>query len=98
LRGIVGYIFFFTIGVISAGAYFYQMHPEQSFRDDLPRMRQDISDVIERGKRLRDAWEASGTEDDENAEQARHEEEERAPGFEFPPPANGHVRESSTTR
>jgi hypothetical protein len=96
LRGIVGYIFFFTVGVISAGAYFYQMHPEQSFRDDLPRMRQDISDAIERGKRLREAWEAGPAQQDETAEHTTDDEPED--DFQFPPPERGHVRQSSTQR
>lgn len=56
MRGIVGYILFFTVGLVSAGAYFYQLHPEHSVDADLPRMRKDVDDALERGKRLRDAW------------------------------------------
>ena len=56
MRGIVGYIFFFTVGLVSAGAYFYQLHPEHSIDGDLPRLRKDVDDARERGHRLRDAW------------------------------------------
>ncbi|MCB9894233.1 MAG: hypothetical protein H6839_07285 [Planctomycetes bacterium] len=64
MRGIVGYIFFFTIGLVSAGAYFYQLHPEASMDADLPRLRKDVDDAVERGKRLRDAWDKSSPPDE----------------------------------
>jgi hypothetical protein len=76
LRGLVGYIFFFTIGVISAGAYFYQIHPEQSLEADLPRIRHDVSEVLERGKRIRDAWH-SPSEDPAPPEPQGHTEPAR---------------------
>ncbi|MBZ0136463.1 MAG: hypothetical protein K8I27_08840 [Planctomycetes bacterium] len=56
MRGIIGYIFFFTIGLVSAGAYFYQLHPEHAPETDLPRLREDMDDAMERGRRIREAW------------------------------------------
>jgi hypothetical protein len=56
VRGIVGYIFFFSIGLVSAGAYFYQLHPEHTPQSDLPRLRQDFDDALERGRRVKEAW------------------------------------------
>jgi len=64
VRGIVGYIIFFAVGLVSAGAYFYQLHPEHSVDADLPRLRKDVDDALERGKRLRDAWNKSTPADE----------------------------------
>ena len=60
MRGIIGYIFFFTIGLVSAGAYFYQLHPEHSPETDLPHLRKDFDDAVDRGKRLKEAWNNCG--------------------------------------
>lgn len=62
MRDIIGYIFFFTIGLVSAGMYFYQLHPEHSMRSDLPRIKRDVDDVMEKGRRIREAWEDPSTE------------------------------------
>jgi hypothetical protein len=56
VRAILGYIFFFTLGLIGAVAYFYHIHPDLSIEADLPRLRQDVEGAIERARRLRDAW------------------------------------------
>ena len=64
MRGIVGYIFFFTIGLLSAGAYFYQLHPEASVDADLPRLRKDVDDALNRGQRIRDAWDKKPAADE----------------------------------
>lgn len=64
MRGIIGYIFFFTVGLISAGAYFYQLHPEHSIDGDVPRLRKDVDDALDRGRRLREAWNACGASDE----------------------------------
>lgn len=56
VRDIIGYIFFFTIGLVSAGMYFYQLHPEHSMESDMPRIKRDVDDVMERGQRMREAW------------------------------------------
>lgn len=65
MRSLIGYIFFFTVGLAGAAAYFYQLHPEHSIEGDLPRLRKDVDDALDRGKRLRDAWDRSSgqTED-----------------------------------
>jgi hypothetical protein len=65
LREIVGYIIFFTVGLICAGAYFYQLHPEHSPDADLPRLRKDVDDAMDRGRRLKDAWDKPGSGTDE---------------------------------
>ncbi|MBX3459098.1 MAG: hypothetical protein KF696_03900 [Planctomycetes bacterium] len=70
MRGIVGYIFFFTCGLIAAGAYFYQLHPEHSIDDDLPRMRRGVDDAVERGKRMREAWDLPERQKDAPQESA----------------------------
>lgn len=62
MRGIIGYIIFFTIGLVSAGAYFYQLHPEHSPETDLPRLRDDLDNAMERGRRLKEAWNSCGPE------------------------------------
>lgn len=69
MRGIVGYIFFFTIGIVAAGAYFYQLHPEHSIDRDLPRVRKDVDQTIERGRRLKDAWRDTPRDDTEASTQ-----------------------------
>lgn len=56
MRGIIGYIFFFSVGLLSAGAYFYQLHPEHTVDNDIPRLRKDVDDAMKRGQRLREAW------------------------------------------
>lgn len=68
MRGIVGYIVFFTCGLLAAGAYFYQLHPEHSIDEDLPRMRREVDDVVDRGKRLREAWDRPAKGDDKPTE------------------------------
>ena len=62
MRGIIGYIFFFTIGLVSAGAYFYQLHPEHSPEADLPRLRKDFDDALNRGRRVKEAWNSCGSD------------------------------------
>lgn len=62
MRGIIGYIFFFTIGLVSAGAYFYQLHPEHSPEADMPRLREDLDDAMRRGERIKEAWNNCGPE------------------------------------
>jgi hypothetical protein len=62
VRGIIGYIAFFTCGLVAAGAYFYQLHPEHSIDTDLPRMRKQVDEAVDRGRKLRDAWETSSSE------------------------------------
>jgi hypothetical protein len=57
MRGLITYLFFFTCGLVAAGAYFYQLHPEHSIENDLPRMRRAVDDAIERGRRVQEAWE-----------------------------------------
>jgi hypothetical protein len=69
LREIVGYIIFFTVGLVCAGAYFYQLHPEHSPDADLPRLRKDVDDAVDRGRRLKDAWDKPGSGTDEAATQ-----------------------------
>jgi hypothetical protein len=64
LRGIIGYIIFFTVGLVCAGAYFYQLHPEHSPDADLPRLRKDVDDAVERGRRLKDAWDRPNGSDE----------------------------------
>ena len=59
MRGLIGYIFFFTCGLIASGAYFYQLHPEHSIETDLPHMRRTVDDTIKRAQRFKDAWEQS---------------------------------------
>jgi hypothetical protein len=68
VRGIVCYIFFFTCGLMAAGVYFYHLHPDLSFQDDLPRIRRNLDEAVERGRRLHEAWRENGNEDEEHAE------------------------------
>jgi hypothetical protein len=70
VRGIVGYIFFFTVGLVSAGAYFYQLHPEHTIDGDLPRLRKDVDDAMQRGRRLRDAWDRPSGADQADAQKS----------------------------
>jgi hypothetical protein len=69
LREIVGYIIFFTVGLGCAGAYFYHVHPEHSPDTDLPRLRKDMDEAVERGRRLKDAWNNPGSGADEASTQ-----------------------------
>ncbi|MHC4840625.1 MAG: hypothetical protein ACYTDT_06615 [Planctomycetota bacterium] len=63
MRTLAGFIVFFSIGLFTAGVYFYRLHPDASFSADIPRMRKDIDDAMERGKRLKDAWDDKGGDD-----------------------------------
>jgi len=56
LKGIISYIVFFSIGLLCAGLYFYRLHPEHSPDADIPRLRKDVDDAMDRGRRLREAW------------------------------------------
>ncbi|HMR80959.1 MAG TPA: hypothetical protein PKD61_37870 [Polyangiaceae bacterium] len=67
LRSLIGYIFFFSVGLVAAAAYFYQLHPEHSVEGDLPRLRKDVDDALDRGKRLREAWDRRGAQPEEPA-------------------------------
>lgn len=66
MRGIVSYIFFFTCGLIAAGAYFYSLHPQLSFQNDLPRIRGTLDEAIERGRRIQEAWREPAAEESED--------------------------------
>ncbi|MBX3474678.1 MAG: hypothetical protein KF754_09870 [Planctomycetes bacterium] len=57
MRGIISWILFFSAGVFCAGACFYRLHPEHQPETDLPRVRQEMEEAIDRGKRLKRAWE-----------------------------------------
>lgn len=63
MRTITGFIVFFAVGLFTAGVYFYRLHPDASFAADLPRMREDLDDAMERGKRLKEAWDDKGGDD-----------------------------------
>jgi hypothetical protein len=63
LREIVGYIIFFTVGLVCAGTYFYQLHPEHTPDADLPRLRKDVDDAVDRGRRIRDAWDRPNSDE-----------------------------------
>lgn len=56
MRGIISWIIFFSAGVFCAGVYFYRLHPEHQPETDLPRVRNEMEEAIERGKRLKRAW------------------------------------------
>lgn len=70
VRGIVSYIFFFTCGLVAAGAYFYSLHPNLSFQQDLPRIRGTLDEAVERGRRIQEAWRDS-SKDEPEEKQAR---------------------------
>jgi hypothetical protein len=72
MRGLLGYIFFFTCGLVAAGVYFYQLHPEHSIESDLSHMRRSVDDALERGKRFQEAWDKSARDSDKPAESATH--------------------------
>lgn len=59
MRGIISWIVFFSAGVLCAGAYFYRLHPEHQPETDLPRVRQELDEAIDRGKRLKRAWDGN---------------------------------------
>jgi len=65
VRGIISWILFFSAGVICAGSYFYRLHPEHEPEADLPRARNELDELVERGKRLKRAWD--GDNQAENA-------------------------------
>ncbi len=57
IRSLFAYVFIFTAGLACAAAYFYSLHPEHSPEDDMPRMRIDLEDALQRAQRAKDAWE-----------------------------------------
>lgn len=63
MRGIISWIIFFTAGVLCAGSYFYRLHPEHQPETDLPRVRGEMEDAVERAKRLKRAWEGDAEAD-----------------------------------
>lgn len=73
VRGIVSYIFFFTCGLIAAGAYFYSLHPQLSFQQDLPRIRGTLDEAIERGRRIQEAWREPPSEVEESEDKQPRE-------------------------
>lgn len=68
MRGIISWIIFFSAGVICAGSYFYRLHPEHEPEADLPRARNEVDELVERGKRLKRAWD--GDSHDSQAQDA----------------------------
>jgi hypothetical protein len=58
IRALFAYIFVFTGGLACAAAYFYNIHPEHAPEDDMPRMRIDLEEALERARRAKDAFEA----------------------------------------
>jgi len=93
VRGIISWIIFFSAGVICAGAYFYRLHPEHQPETDLPRVRTEVEEAIERGKRIKRAWDAP-----DQAEAAPAKEPAPAPALPTEPrkapPADSRERQS----
>lgn len=86
MRGIISWIVFFSAGVLCAGAYFYRLHPEHQPENDLPRVRQEVEEAIDRGRRLKRAWDGPDQAQSEPAPapQKAPQPEQPAKG----PPAN----------
>ncbi|RIK62150.1 MAG: hypothetical protein DCC64_11600 [Planctomycetota bacterium] len=59
IRSLFAYIFVFTAGLACAASYFYSLHPEHTPEDDMPKMRIDLEDALERARRAKDAWESA---------------------------------------
>ncbi|MBV6516486.1 MAG: hypothetical protein HPKKFMNG_02171 [Planctomycetes bacterium] len=59
IRSLFAYIFVFTAGLACAASYFYSLHPEHTPEDDMPKMRIDLEDVLERARRAKGAWESA---------------------------------------
>ena len=66
MRGIISWILFFSAGVICAGSYFYRLHPEHEPEADLPRARNELDELVERGKRLKRAWDGDNQAENED--------------------------------
>jgi hypothetical protein len=79
VRGIISWIIFFSAGVICAGAYFYRLHPEHQPETDIPRVRTEVEEAIERGKRIKRAWDGSDQADAAPAQAAPAKESPAAP-------------------
>ncbi|MCK6439574.1 MAG: hypothetical protein L6Q71_05170 [Planctomycetes bacterium] len=50
IRDILAMTFTFLLGVSAATFYFYQLHPEHDFVDDLPLIRKDIDEATGQNK------------------------------------------------
>ncbi|MCC6572199.1 MAG: hypothetical protein IT462_00280 [Planctomycetes bacterium] len=62
MRTLLTFIVFFAVGLATAAGYFYGRHPEHSPVDDVPQLRRDVENMIDRGHKLREAWEAKPAE------------------------------------
>lgn len=81
MRTILTFVVFFAAGLLTAGTYFYGRHPQHSPLEDVPRFRRDVEDVIERGRKLHEAWQNKGEPDAPESEP-----EKTAPRDEPPEP------------
>ena len=60
IRDIIASILIFVLGIGAASAYFYHIHPEHHFSDDIPLFRKDYEEAVENSQSVTRQWRGAG--------------------------------------
>ncbi len=67
VKSIIGSLTFFTLGLLTAGWWFYRSHPDLNPEDDIPQVHEDVNDVLRRADRAKEAFEEPEKESQQTA-------------------------------